>query len=102
MLDDVRCSLYLNPARGPGFHRLEIIHNERGPRILKNVLVLHGVQDVSAADIYVLTINIEADWRNIWSSGLGRCSDSSERLRFQIGNLFLTEQIVTALARRTS
>ncbi len=77
MLDDIRFSLYLNPARGPGFHCLEIIHNERGPRILKHVLVLHGVHDVPAADIDVLTISIEADSGNIWPSRLGRCSDSS-------------------------
>src|SRR5467141_725159 len=77
MLDDVRFSLYLNPARGPGFHSLEIIHNERGSRILKHVLVLHSVHDVSTADIDVLTISIKADSGNIWPSRLGRCPDSS-------------------------
>src|SRR6266446_8255612 len=77
MLDDVRFSLYLNPARGPRLRRLEIIHNERGSRVLKHVLVLHGVHDVPTTDIYVLTVSIEADSGNIWPSRLGRCSDSS-------------------------
>ena len=70
VLDDVRFSLYLNPARGPGFHRLEIINNERGPRILKHVLVLHGVGDIPSADIDVLTVSIEADSGDIWPSDL--------------------------------
>src|SRR5260370_27718607 len=77
MLDDVRISLYLNPARGPGFHRLEIIHNERGSRILKHVLVLHGVHEVPTAYIDVLTISIDAYSVNIYPSRLGGCSNSS-------------------------
>src|SRR5260370_41773055 len=75
MLDDVRISLYLSPARGPGFHRLEIIHNERGSRVLKHGLVLHGIHDVPTADIYLLTIRIDADSGTIWPSRLCGCSN---------------------------
>ncbi len=77
MLDDVRLSLKLNPARSPGFHSLEIIHNERGPRILKHVLVLHGVRDVPAADVDVFAVNIEADRGDVGPSRLGCGPDPS-------------------------
>ncbi len=101
MLDDVRFSLYLDPARSPGFHRLQIIDNEGGSRILEHILVLHRVRDVPATHVDVFTVSVEANGGNIGPSGLGRCSDSGQWLRFQIGQFFLGEQSLTTLSERS-
>ena len=99
MLDDVRFSLNLNPARRPRLHRLQIIHDERRSRILQHIPILHSVRDVPAAHIGEFTISVEAYGSNVWPSGLGRCPDSSQRLRFQTGQFFLGEQLLTTLSK---
>src|SRR2546422_9242976 len=88
----------LIPRGGPGFHRLEIIDNERGSRILKHILVLHRVSDVPAANVNVVTVSIEADRGDISPSRLGCSPDPSQRMSFQIGQFFLGEQSLRSLS----
>lgn len=99
VLDDVRFSLNPNPARGPRLHRLQIIHDERRSRNLQHIPLLHSVRDVPAAHIGGPTVSVEAYGSNVWPSGLGRCPDSSQRLRFQTGQFFLGEQLLTTLSK---
>src|SRR5947199_3987832 len=101
MLDDVSFSFYLDPPRSPRFHRLQIVNYERGSGILQDILVFHCVRDIPATHVDVLAVRVEADCGNIWPSGFGRGSDSSQGLRFQVGQFFLGEQLLTTLSERS-
>ncbi len=70
-LYDVGCAVDLDLSRSPGTDRFEVVDDEGDLRILEDVLVLHGVFDVAAADVEVLGVKVEADDCDVGPAGLG-------------------------------
>ena len=92
VLDDVRFSLYLDLARSPRSHSLQIIDDEGHAGVLEDVLVLHGVPYVAAANIDVFAVRVKAHGGHVRSSSLGSGCDPAEGLGLQILLLFFREQ----------
>src|SRR5437867_8251772 len=87
-LCDVGCAVDLDLSRSPRTNRFEVVDDEGDLRVLEDVLVLHGVFDIAAADVEVLAVKVEAHNRHIRPTSLGSGTQPSERLRLQVGLLF--------------
>jgi hypothetical protein len=94
VFDEIRRAMHLDASWLPGADALKIVNNQRYSRIALDVFVLEGHKDISASDIEIRAVKIEAHRSDIRLARFRGSCDSCQSLRLQVRNLLIAKHEV--------